>query len=64
MSITINQVSVTSTSSIMHIMANHYVTVDGIYSVYMHSHLYHTLTHYQALRIKNNLIGTSSIIVI
>ena len=30
-SILINWVSVTSTSSIMHVMANHYVTVDGTY---------------------------------
>ena len=56
--------SVTSTSSIMHVMANHYVTVDGTYFVYMHLHLYHTHTCYHTLRIKHNLISTSSVIVI
>ena len=34
MSITNNQIAITSTSSVMHVMANHYVTVDGTYSIY------------------------------
>ena len=36
--------SVTSTSSVMHAMDNHYVTVDGAYFVQMHLHLYHAPT--------------------
>ena len=64
MGIAINQVSITSTFSIMYAMANHYVMVDGTYSGYMHLHLYHTHTHYHTLRINSNLTSTSSIIVI
>ena len=45
-------------------MANHHVMVDGTYSVYIHLQLYHKHTGYHALRIKNNLTSTSSIIVI
>ena len=63
-SIRINQMSVTSTSFIMHVIANHHVTVGGAYSVYMHLHLYHTHTHWHVLGIKNNLISTSSIVVV
>ena len=47
----------------MHVKANHYVTVYGAYSVYMHLHLYHRHTHHHALRIKNSLTSTSSIII-
>ena len=63
-SIVIIQTSITSTSSVMHVMVNHYVMIDGAGSVYMHLHLYHTHTSYHALRIKNSLISTSSVIVI
>ena len=48
----------------MHVMANHYVKIDGTDSVYMHLHLYHRHTHYHAPRIKNSLISTYSISII
>ena len=41
-------------SSVMHVMANHYVMIDGTDSVYMHLHLYHTHFCYHTLRKKNN----------
>ena len=49
-SISITQMYITSTPFILCIKANHNITVDGIKSVYMHAHLYHTCTYYQALR--------------
>ena len=58
------QMSITSTSFIMHIMVNHYVTTDGTAYVYMHWHLYDTHTCYHALRINKNLTSTFSVIVI
>ena len=64
MSITDIQLSITSTSSIMHTMANYYVAIDDTNYVYIHLHLYHTDTHYHALRINNKLTSTSSIIII
>ena len=64
MSITVIQISITSTSSIMHVMANCCVMIDGTNFVYMQLHLYHTHTHYHTLRINNNLRNTSSVIVL
>ena len=64
MSITIIQIATTSTSSVMHAMANHYVTIDGAVCVYMHLHFYYTDSHYHTLRKNSNLTSTSSIIII
>ena len=55
---------ITSTPSIVCVMANHHIMVNGILSVYMHAHFYHTSTQYQTLRININLISPSGIIVI
>ena len=64
MSIAIIQIIITSTSSIVHVMANHNVMIDDTDYAYMHQHLYHTLTHYHALRINKNLTNTPCIIII
>ena len=62
-SITNNQIIITSASPIRHVVANHKVTVDDAYYVYMHLHLYistHSLTCTQNKY--NNRISTHSII--
>ena len=64
MIIAIIQISITSRSSVMHVMANHYITIDGADYVYMHLHLYHTHTHYHTLRTNKNLTSTFSVIII
>ena len=63
MSITIIQMYISSTTSIICVKANYHIMVDGIYSVYMHTHLYHTHTYFQALKINKNLTSTSGIII-